>query len=122
MDVNINGQADLLVQKIKHLIITTSGHTAAACSIEEFYYAFCLALREQIMVNMTATIDTIEEKKPRTINFISMEYLPGRLIGNNISNLCATELMQAVLKKMDRNYSDVLNCETDPGLGLRCHG
>lgn len=117
MKPDINGHADALVQKIKHLIITTSGHTAAGCSIEEFYYAFCLALREQIMVNMTATIDTIEEKKPRTVNFISMEYLPGRLIGNNISNLCATDLIKSVLKKLDRNFDDVLNCETDPGLG-----
>ena len=71
--MDVNTQADLLVPKIKHLIITTSGHTASACSIEEFYYAFCLALREEIMLNMTATIDTIESKKPRTVNFISLE-------------------------------------------------
>lgn len=115
--MDINGQADRLVPKIKHLIITTSGHTVSACSIEEFYYAFCLALREQIMVNMSATIHTMETKKPRTLNFISLEYLPGRLIGNNISNLLANDLVRAVLKKLDRNFEDVVNCETDPGLG-----
>ena len=114
---DLNEYVDLLIPKIKHLIITTSGHTVSACSIEEFYYAFCLAFREQIMVNMTATIKTMEEKKPRTVNFISMEYLPGRFIGNNISNLKANDLVRAVLKTLDRNFEDVLNCETDPGLG-----
>lgn len=115
--MDVNAQANTLAQKIKHLIITTSGHTAATATIEEFYQAFCMALREEIMINAAATIDTIQYKKPRTLNFISMEYMPGRLLGNNISNMCAGELVQAVLKKMDRNFDDLISCETDPGLG-----
>jgi starch phosphorylase len=115
--MDIQEVADSLVQKIKHFLITTSGHTTANATIEEFYQAFCTALREEIMVNMTATIDTIQNKKPRVLNFISMEYMPGRLLGNNLTNMSATELAKAVLKKMDRNFSDLISCEADPGLG-----
>ena len=115
--MDIDAQADTLVQKIKHLVITTSGHTVATATIEEFYQAFCLAFREEIMVNATATIDTIQRKKPRIINFISMEYLPGRHLGNKITNMHASELVKAVLKKMDRNLAELLSCEADPGLG-----
>ncbi len=115
--MDIDEQAEILVQKIKHLIITNSGHTTAGATIEEFYQAFCLALREEIMINATATIDTIQYKKPRMINFISMEYLPGRLLCNNICNMSARELIKAVLVKMDRNLEDLIACETDPGLG-----
>jgi starch phosphorylase len=115
--MDINALADGLVQKIKHLIITSSGHTADSATIEEFYQSFCAALREEIMINMTATIDTIQYKKPRMLNFFSMEYLPGRLLGNNICNMGVKEVVRAVLKKMDRNFEDLISCETDPGLG-----
>lgn len=115
--MDINNQADILAQKIRHLIITTSGHSAVDASIEEFYQAFCLALREEIVINSAATIATIQHKKPRILNFLSMEYMPGRLLGNNISNMSAQELVKAVLKKMDRSFNEVISCESDPGLG-----
>ena len=60
--MDINAQADILAQKIKHLVITTSGHTVSSATIEEFYQSFCLAFREEIMVNSTATIDTIKNR------------------------------------------------------------
>jgi starch phosphorylase len=115
--MDINTQADNLVQKIKHIVITNSGHTVSNATIEELYQAFCLALREEIMINSAATIETIQNKKPRMVNFISMEYLPGRLLGNNITNMGANELIRATLKKMDRNLNELISCENDPGLG-----
>jgi starch phosphorylase len=115
--MDVNEQADSLAQKIKHIMITNSGHTLSAATIEEFYQAFCLALREEIMINSVATIDTIQNKKCRMVNFISMEYLPGRLLANNISNMCAQELIKAVLVKLDKSYADLISCEAEPGLG-----
>lgn len=112
-----SAQADTLVQKIKHFIITSFGCTAAEASITEFYQAFVTALREEVMINWTATHQTFHSRKERTLYFLSMEYLPGRLLNNNISNLTASELIQAVLKKMNRNWSDLLTCETEAGLG-----
>lgn len=115
--MDIEARAESLAQKIKHLVLTTSGHTMANATIDEFYRACCLAFREEIMVNQVATIDTIRNKKPRMINFISMEYLPGRLLNNNISNLSALELVKTVSKKMGKNLSEVMAREPDPGLG-----
>lgn len=115
--MGIENQADIFAQKIKHLIITMSGHTAKDATQEEFYQAFCLALREEITVNTNATLETFHQKKPRTLNYISMEHMPGQLLGNNITNMGANELVQAILKKMERNYSDLAACESDPGLG-----
>jgi starch phosphorylase len=115
--MDINARAGELAQRIKHLLITTSGHTSTTATIEEFYTAFSLALREEIMINAAATIETTQSKKLRTVNFISMEYMPGRLLWNNICNMNSQELVQAVLKKMNRNFEDLISCETDPGLG-----
>lgn len=115
--MDLNEQADALVQKIKHFIISDCCHTSDDASLEDFYLSFVWALREEIMINWTATQETIRKKKPRTLNYLSMEYLPGRLIGNNITNMGAIDLVKLVIGKMNRKFSDVMNCETDPGLG-----
>src|SRR3990167_4849942 len=115
--MDLASQADVLAQKVKHLIITTSGHTTQDATIEEFYQAFCSALREEVMIHWSSTLKTIEEKKPRLAYFLSMEYLPGRFLHNNIVNIGATELVRAVLKKLERNFEDLVACETDAGLG-----
>lgn len=115
--MDIDYQSDVLAQKIKHLVITTAGHTTHDAPIEEFYQAFCTALKEEAMINWTATLDTMENKKARIAYLLSMEYLPGRFLSNNIINIGASELVQAVLKKLDRNFDDLTSCETDAGLG-----
>ncbi len=115
--MDLNEKADHFVQKIKHFIITKSGRREHEATIEEFHLAFVEALREEIMVNWTASVDTIHAKKPRIINYLSLEYLPGRLLSNNIANISANELVKAVLAKMNRSFTDLMNCEGDPGLG-----
>lgn len=114
---DLNKASSALAQKIKHLIITNSGSTADAATTEEFYQAFCATLREEMMINWTASLETIEQKKVRMAYFLCMEYLPGRLLGNNIANLGAADLVKAILAKLNRNFSDLSACETDPGLG-----
>ena len=49
--------------------------------------------------------------------YLCMEYMPGRFLGNNITNIHATELVQQVMKMMNRNYEDEQRFEPDPGLG-----
>lgn len=115
--MDINASADQLAQKIRHFTITTNGRTIQDASTEEFYQAFCSVMREEVMLNWTASLDTMEKSKARTLYFISMEYLPGRFLKHNILNIGASELVQAVLKKLDRSFSDLVTCEPDAGLG-----
>lgn len=110
-------QADLLIQKIKHFLIARSGRREKEATQEEFYAAFVEALREEIMINWTASLDTIAEKKVRIINYLSLEYLPGRLLNNHLANIGATDLAKAVTQKMERSIDEILSMECDPGLG-----
>lgn len=84
---------------------------------EEFYRAFSFALREEIMINWAATARSFLRKKSRMLYYLSMEYLPGRLMGNNITSLQSQELVRVVLKKLGRDFEGVYSCESDPGLG-----
>ncbi|MBS0605882.1 MAG: glycogen/starch/alpha-glucan phosphorylase, partial [Verrucomicrobia bacterium] len=93
------------------------GVTVDESTPEEFYRAFALTLREEIMINWTATNHTYKNNKVRTLYFLCMEYMPGRFLGNNITNIHATDLVRHVMKGMNRNYEQEQRFEPDPGLG-----
>ncbi len=117
VDPQLDYQAEMLTSKLKHYLITTMGVTVEEASNEEFYRAFALTLREEIMINWTATAHTNKKHQCRTLHYLCMEYMPGRLMGNNITNIHAMDLVKLVLKKMNRNLEDELRMEPDPGLG-----
>jgi len=109
--------ADLLIAKIKHYLITMRGKVLKEASNQEFYSAFCLALREQITLNWAAMEASRREQNPRTLYYLSLEYLPGRFIVNNIYNAGVEELTLEVLKRTGRKFIDLISAEWDPGLG-----
>lgn len=117
MEERLEFQAESLQHKIKHYLITTMGVTLDEASPEEFYRAFALTLREEIMINWTATAHTYKKSQARTLYFLCMEYMPGRFLGNNITNIHATQLVRHVMKEMNRSYDQENSFEPDPGLG-----
>lgn len=116
-EVDLDYQAEMLIAKIKHYLITTMGRVSDEANPDEFYRALCYALREEIMINWLASARTHLKNDVRMLYYLSMEYMPGRILSNNIDNLNATDIVRLVLAKMNRNYSDIINREFDPGLG-----
>lgn len=117
MDIKTQAQADSLIQKVRHYLITTMGVTINEASPEEFYRAFALTLREEIMINWTACAHTYRERKSRMLFYLCMEYMPGRFCRNNIINIHATDLLCYVFKQLGRSYQEELDLEPEPGLG-----
>lgn len=114
---SVEEQAVILIQKIKHYLITTIGRVLEEANPEEFYRALCYAIREQIMINWQATADTWHKKNARIVFYMSLEFLPGRFLNNNLTNIKNLDVVKLVLKKTGRTLHDVLAYEYDPGLG-----
>jgi len=93
------------------------GRSAAEANVDEFYRGFCFAFREEVMVNWLANSRTFRDKDVRMLYYLSMEFLPGRLLSNNLTNLHSIDLVKLVMKKMNRNFSEVISRERDPALG-----
>lgn len=113
----LDKQAQMIAQKVRHYLLTTIGQTPDLANDEEFYRAFCLAFREEIMVNWAATNHTLKKKGLRKLYYLSMEYMPGRLLGNNITNISATNLVTRILHLLNRNLTKVAQMEPDVGIG-----
>ena len=113
----LDTQAEIVAQKVRHYLITTMGKTADEASNEEFYRAFCTALREEIMINWTATAHTFKKKGLRKLYYLSMEYMPGRLFGNNVTNISAGDLVKRILHLLKRDFYTIAQMEPDIGIG-----
>ena len=110
-------QAAALAGKIKHYLITTMGVTLDESTPEEFYRAFALTLREELMINWTASTHTYKNKQVRMLYYLCMEYMPGRFLSNNVTNIHAMELVKHVMKMLNRKFEEEVHFEPDPGLG-----
>ncbi len=117
MEPDFEEQAENMAQKVRHYFITQLGRDPKKAYPREVFQGLSMVLREQIMINWGATARTINEKKERRLYYLSMEYLPGRMLVNNISNLKVHALMKKVMNKLGYNYKETLTIEPDPGLG-----
>src|SRR5271155_4517075 len=113
-NTEIDQQSEMLVAKIKHYLITTMGRVSDEANVDELYRALCYSLREEIMINWLSTARTFVKQDARMLYYLSMEYLPGRILTNNITNLEASEVVRLVMHKLNRNYADIIDRESDP--------
>ena len=117
MSDSVQIQSDIIIQKIKHYLITTMGRTLDEATDIEFYRAMCWSLREEILINWAASNHTFAQKNVRKVYYISMEYMPGRLLGNNLTNLCTNDLVHHVLKTANRQYNKMMLIEPEISIG-----
>lgn len=115
--ISIERQADQLLAKVRHYLVTMMGRSSENAHADEIYRALSFALREEIMVNWAATARTISKQDARIVYYLSMEFMPGRIMTSNISNIAATEVVKAVLQKLNCGFEEILQLENDPGLG-----
>ncbi len=76
-----------------------------------------LAVRETLIDRAILARRTYDATRPKTVHYMSMEYLPGRLARNN---LIATELLgvaHEAMQLLGLNLDTILEEEPDPGLG-----
>ncbi|HEX8895380.1 MAG TPA: glycogen/starch/alpha-glucan phosphorylase, partial [Terriglobales bacterium] len=76
-----------------------------------------LAIRDRIVDRMLETEARFRHKDAKRLYYLSMEFLMGRSLGDNLSNLRIEELCREVLAGFGVSLDEVLDSESDTGLG-----
>ncbi len=83
----------------------------------EVFQAVCLAVKDTIIEDWMATQKAYEKEDPKTVYYLSMEFLMGRALGNNLINLCEYKEVKEALKELDVDLNVIEDEEPDAALG-----
>ncbi|KLV08086.1 glycogen/starch/alpha-glucan phosphorylase [Photobacterium ganghwense] len=100
----------------KHLT-TTYAYTTESATPHAWYLAMARALAEISTGNLLATEQKLAKEKARSVNYLSLEFLIGRLTGNNLISLGLYENVASAMEELGQNLTDLLEEERDPALG-----
>lgn len=99
-----------------HLIYTRCKGWRTATDFDKGV-AFAYAIRELAMDRMIATQRTYVEEDVKRVYYLSMEFLLGRMLENNIAAVGVTDAARKALKEIDIDFDTLVTQEMDAGLG-----
>jgi len=91
--------------------------TLEEASPQHLFQAVSYAVKDAIMDDWFATQETYKKEKPKTVYYMSMEFLMGRALGNNLINMTAYKNVQAALDEMGIDLNVIEDQEPDAALG-----
>ena len=81
------------------------------------YTAFANAVRDRLVERWISTQEEYSHQNTKRVYYMSLEFLIGRLLGNNVINLKADQLCRDALEEYGINWNDLRDYESDAGLG-----
>lgn len=86
-------------------------------SQQELYQAVSYAVKEAIIDDWILTQKKITKEDPKIVYYMSMEFLMGRALGNNLINMTAYQEVKEALDELGLDLNTVEDQEPDPALG-----
>ena len=91
--------------------------TLEEASKQQIFQAVCFAVKDTIIENWMNTQKAYDEKDPKTVYYLSMEFLMGRALGNSLISLKEYKEVAKALDELGVDIDMVEDQERDPALG-----
>ena len=112
--VELTGSADALYER--HLLFDNVTDPAAT-GPRDRYEALARSVRDVLSQRWIRTDQTYERVNPKRVYYLSMEFLIGRSLTNNITNLLLSRLVSEAVKQTSLDWLGLLEEEPDAALG-----
>lgn len=86
-------------------------------SKQQLFQAVSYSVKDLIIDQWMATHRVYEENDVKTVYYLSMEFLMGRALGNNIINMRANKIIKEALDELGIDLNVIEDQEPDPALG-----
>ncbi|MBR3844181.1 MAG: glycogen/starch/alpha-glucan phosphorylase, partial [Clostridia bacterium] len=104
---------ELIRLKLSH----NFGVTPAEATHEHFYKAIVLIVRDLLQRGRSEFMQKAAVQDKKQVFYLCMEFLMGRSLKNNLSNLGLMDSMEKALSDFDIKLDKIFNQEPDAGLG-----
>ncbi len=104
-------------KEVKENVKTLFRKTIDEASPQQVFQAVSYAVKDVIVDNWLETQKEYEKKDPKTVYYLSMEFLMGRALGNNLINLTAYQEVKEALDELGFDINAIEDEEPDAALG-----
>ncbi len=108
---------EMFKRSVEYNVKTLYRKTLEEATEQQIFQAVSYAVKDIIVDNWMATQKEYEKKDPKTVYYLSMEFLMGRALGNNLINLKAYKEVAQALDELGLNLDAVEDQEPDAALG-----
>ncbi|MBQ9644231.1 MAG: glycogen/starch/alpha-glucan phosphorylase, partial [Lachnospiraceae bacterium] len=113
----LNFDKDLFKRSVEYNVRTMFRRSMKEATKQQVFQAASYALKDQIIDCWMRSQKAFEEQDPKTVYYLSMEFLMGRAFGNNAINLMAYAPVKEGLKELGFDINAIEDEEPDAALG-----
>jgi starch phosphorylase len=108
---------DILKREILSHLIRSQAHTPKAATRGDWWRAICLSVRGRMLERACEVHTAHYGQNARRVYYLSLEYLMGRLLENNLVNLGMMDDCREAITELGQDFNDLVNAGPDLGLG-----
>ncbi len=115
--INKTFKKDTFIKEVKDHVKRQFRKTIEEATQQELYQAVSYVVKDVIIDEWLATQKTMDKDDPKMVYYMSMEFLVGRALGNNLINLTAYKEVKEALEELGLDINVIEDQERDPALG-----
>ncbi len=108
---------ELFKRSVSYNVKTLYRKTLEEATDQQIFQAVSYAVKDMIVDNWIKTQENYEKKDPKIVYYMSMEFLMGRALGNNMINLRAYKEFSEALEELGLDINVIEDQEPDAALG-----
>ena len=116
MEANVFNK-DEFIKSVKENVKNLYRKTLDEASQQEIFQAVSYTVKDVIIDDWLATQKAFDKQDPKMVYYMSMEFLMGRALGNNMINLKMYKEVKEALGEIGLNLDEIEDQEPDPALG-----
>ena len=110
-------EKDVFKRDVRNNVKTLFRKEVEEATPQQLFQAVSYAVKEAIIDDWLATQKQYEKDDPKTVYYMSMEFLLGRALGHNLINMTAYKEVKEALEEMGIDLNVIEDQEPDPALG-----
>ena len=115
--INKQFKKEAFKESVKENVKFLYRKTLEEATQEQIFQAVSYTVKDVIIDDWLESQNAYREKDPKIVYYMSMEFLMGRALGNNLLNLTAYDEVKEALEELDLDLNVIEDQEPDPALG-----